>query len=235
MTKKASSSKKDLSQVKYIISDWDGTLVDSFPNYTVVFSRLMREKFGVDQALSSQYYISTAGEALTNQIREAAKRFAGQSIENTIELEQLFWDYQKDSPAPPIIEGALETLKFLKEKGYKIIIWSGTRTDILGIKLQQTRLGQFVDFYIGNEPGSQEKVKGPFLFEEIAKHSDLSAEDLQRQAVVIGDGRGDMKAGQKVHCPTIGTLRTTPKQDLRSAGADFIIPSIKDLPGLLTH
>jgi len=225
----------DLSNVSYIISDWDGTLVDSFPDYTAAFARLMQEKFGVDPKQSKPYYISTAGEALTNQIRIAAQRFTGQDVDDTVDLEQLFWDFQKDSDPPPVIDGANQTLETLVSNGFKIAVWSGTRTDILGIKLQQTGLRQFVDFEIGNTPGSTTQVKGSVLFKEIAKHFGISASDLCSQSVVIGDGVGDIRAGQAVNCPTVGILKTQTKDIFIAAGADFIIPSIKDLPSLLIH
>ncbi|MDO8487210.1 MAG: HAD hydrolase-like protein [Candidatus Curtissbacteria bacterium] len=225
----------DLSNIRYIISDWDGTLSDSWPDYLAAFCKLMEEKFGVDPDKSKQYYNFTAGAALSNQIKEAAQKFANTTVEDTIELENLFWKYQKDLPAPPVINGASQALQELKNKGYKIVVWSGTRSDILVDRLVKTDLDKFIDFSIGNVPGSSTQVKGQGLFAEIAKHLNISTDELRQKAVVIGDGTGDIKAGREVGCPTIG-IPKKPEDGkvLETAGADFVIQSIKDLPSLLT-
>lgn len=225
--------KKDLSSIRYIISDWDGTLVDSWQDYLTAFSRLMKEKFHVDLKKSREYYNSTAGRALTNQITEAAKRFANQTIENTVELENLFWDYQKDLFPPSVIDGALETLQEMKNRGYTIVVWSGTRSDILVDRLEKTGLGEYVDFSIGNVPGSKDLVKGQGLFAKIAEHLGVSIGELREKAVVIGDGKGDIEAGREVECPTIGIPKKPEDGEmLLDAGADFIVPTIKNLAKL---
>lgn len=223
----------DLSNVRYIISDWDGTLVDSMPTYAAAYSRLMREKFGIDEAESGKYYLSTAGTVLTNQIKDGAKNFAGQQVEDTLELENLFWSYQIGSSTPQVIAGAQETLRELKERGYTIVVWSGTRSDVLVDALERTKLEEYISFSIGNEPRSSTKVKGRGLIDEIAASLKIPLDSLLSQSVVIGDGVGDIRAGIEINCPTIGILKTQPREKLQAEGADFIIPQISDLPALL--
>lgn len=223
----------DLKNIHYIISDWDGTLVDSMDGYVEAFGQVMNQSFGIDLESAKKYYASVySGGVLSQQIKDTVKKFTGESIVATIDLERKFFDYQKDFPPPAVINGARKTLQTLK--GYKITIWSGTRTDILGIKLKQTGLDRFVDFYIGNEPGSITQVKGPALFAKIAKHFGIDPEVLKSQSLVIGDGEGDINAGKAVGCPTIGVIRTKTRKDFQSAGADFVITSIKDLPSLIS-
>lgn len=223
----------DLSNVRYIISDWDGTLVDSMPAYAAAYSRLMKEKFGVVESESREYYLSTAGTALTNQIKEGAKNFAGQQIEDTLELENLFLSFQIGSNPPEIIDGVQEILKELKDQGYTIIVWSGTRSDALADALKSTKLEQYISFSIGNEPGSSTRVKGKGLIGDIANFLGTSPDSLSNQSIVIGDGAGDIRAGKEINCPTIGILKTQPKEKLQAEGADFIITKIGDLPALL--
>lgn len=223
----------DLSNIRYIISDWDGTLVDSIPTYTAAYSRLMREKFGIDEAESGEYYLSTAGTALTNQIKEGAKNFSGQQVKDTLELENLFWSYQIGSGPPQVIEGAQETLRELKERGFTIVVWSGTRSDVLADALKSTKLEEYISFSIGNQPGSSTKVKGRGLIDDIAASLKIPPDSLLSQSVVIGDGIGDVRAGKEINCPTIGILKTQPKEKLQAEGADFIITKISDLPALL--
>lgn len=150
----------------------------------------------------------------------------------TSELESWYWDFRGALPVPKVIDGAAEALKKLKDKGLTIVVWSGTRPDVLEDLLETTGLGQSVDFSVGNVPGSDVTIKGNGLFAEIAKHFGISPEDLRKQAVVVGDGRGDIEAGREVGCPTVGVIKTTSGGKLKEAGADFVIKDISELPAL---
>lgn len=224
----------NLSKVKYIISDWDGTLVNSLRNYANAFAKVITANFGGDPEEIKKDYISTAGTALTDQIQQAAQKFTGQQIIDTAKLEQQFWSSQIDLSAPTIIEGARETLIRLKNTGLTIVVWSGTKTEVLRQTLKDTGLDQFVAFAIGNVPGSKTMVKGEWAFGEIARELGISVEDLRKQSLVVGDGIGDIKAGKSVHCPTVAVLKTGSEEVLTNAGADFIIAKIGDLPALLS-
>ena len=223
----------DLSSIKYVISDWDGTLVDSMPTYTAAYSKLMKERFEVDEVESRQYYLSTAGTVLTNQIKEGARNFAHQQIEDTLELENQFWSFQIGSKPPEVIEGAEDVLQNLRQLGLTIVVWSGTRTDVLRSAIRDTGLGNYISFAIGNEPGSETKVKGRGLLEDVARNLQVPAAILPGQSIVIGDGVGDIRAGKEINCPTVGILKTQPREKLEAEGADFIVAKISDLPALL--
>lgn len=220
----------DLSGIRLVISDWDGTLVDSMLAYTQCFLKVMEELGGEPDELR-KYYLSSAGTALATQIRDAAKQFAGREIEDTRYLEAKFFDYYLEMGDIRVLEGVPETLRYLKENGFKIAVWSSTRTDILGKKLEQTGLDQFVDFYVGAVPGDTQKVKGPYLFAEIAKHFQVPIETLQQEAVVIGDGIGDIEAGINSGAKTIGL--GAQREKLAEAGADFVTRDISELPKLI--
>lgn len=226
---------KDLSNIRYIISDWDGTLIDSWSQYLDAFAILMQERFGIDPDTSKEYYDSTAGESLAYQIQDAARKFAGINIKETLPLENLFWDNQNKLPLPPVIDGALETLRELKGRGYTVIVWSGTRSDILKDRLEKTGLGKYVDFSVSNEPGNSAKVKGGYLFTQISNYLKIPIDQLREKAVITGDGKGDIEGGIQVGCQTIG-IPKKPEDGkvLEDAGADFVIPSIKNLLSLFT-
>lgn len=224
----------DLSNVRYIISDWDGTLADSWPEATAAFTHVMLEKFGIDPKTSEEYYNETAGRALSGQIKDAAKRFKSIDVENTEELESAYFTFRMTLPPPKVIEGAPEALKELKEKRFTIVVWSGTRSDVLEDAIEKTGLKQYINFSIGNYPGSDVMVKGKGLFAQIAKHLGLSTDQLRSQSVVIGDGKGDIDAGREVGCPTIAIpKKPEDEKGLVNAGADFIVSKISDLPALL--
>lgn len=90
----------DLSNVHYIISDWDGTLADSWPEATAAFTHVMLEKFGIESKTSEEYYNETAGRALSGQIKEAAKRFKFIDVDNTLKLESAYFNFRMTLPPP---------------------------------------------------------------------------------------------------------------------------------------
>lgn len=236
MTQELSKPKEiDLSNVRYIISDWDGTLADSWPEATAAFTNVMLEKFGIDPKISEEYYNETAGRALSGQIKDAAKRFKFIDVENTLKLESAYFTYRMTLPPPKVIVGTPEALKDLKEKGFTIVVWSGTRSDVLEDAIEKTGLKQYINFSIGNYPGSDVMVKGKGLFAKIAKRLGISTDQLRIQSVVIGDGKGDIDAGREVGCPTIAIpKKPEDEKGLVKAGADLIIAKISDLPALLS-
>lgn len=223
------SKEKDLTKVSFVICDWDGTLVDSMPAYVRCFVKAL-EEFGIDPDILKNYYMSTSGTPLHNQIRDVVKKFAGKDLTDSNELEKQFFDHYLQMGDIQTLDGAKDTLVCLKKNGYKIVVWSGTRTDILGNKLKQTRLGDYVDFYIGNVPGDDRMVKGPGPFAQIAKHFQIPVKKLQRESIVIGDRIGDIEAGKNSGTRTIGL--GPQREKLAQAGADFTISNIDELPSL---
>lgn len=222
----------DFEKIDYLISDWDGTLTDSMPAYTESFSKTLNEVFGVARQDSRKYFLSTAGEPLSSQLREATLTFAQAIVENTTGLEEQFWRNLKGLK-PDILPDAKKFLAQVKKRGRKIVIWSGTRTDVLREKIELLSFSNLVDYAIGNEPGSLSMVKGPGLFAKIAEYFGISEDELRQKSLIMGDGVGDIKAGLAVGVPTIGIVKTQPKEVLENAGANLIVDSLQALSKFL--
>ena len=217
-----------IPNVKYIISDFDGTLVNSMPIYTQCFLKTLNGIVNNPEALT-KFYLRTAGQSLASQIKTAMKKFSNKTIEDTTPLEAKFFEHYQQYSSIEVIQGAKEALEKIAANGIKIAVWSGTRTDILGEKLKQGNL--FVDYYLGNVPGNSQLVKGPALFQQIADRFHISVDQLKQESLVVGDGIGDIEAGQKSGARTVGL--GPQREQLRVAGADYIIETMADLPALL--
>ena len=226
----------ELPHVGYVIFDRDGTLAESMQSYADAFVQVMGQEFaGVDDRKVREYYLSRPSGVLSNQFKEAAQMFAQKDVAETVDLESKMWNAILDLGPPTVIEGAPEALKHLKEKGLKIAVWSGTRTDVIGKKLEQTGLDQYVDFFIGNVPGSETLIKGPGLFAKIAEHFQITIEELQQQSLVLGDGTNDMLAGQTAGAAVlIGVKGLKSKEQLTTAGANLVISGISNLSKLFS-
>lgn len=216
----------DLSSVQYLVSDWDGTLVDSNKPYTQAFVSVMHSKFGIEEDLLAKFYKGSLGSPLSYQIKEVAKMLANINIEDTLPLEDNFWS-NLTNLKPRILSGSKDGLSQLRQKGIKIAVWSGTKSEVLAKHIADLSFSSLVDFSIGNTPGSEKLVKGPGLFRIIADHFGLSVNDLSKKSLVIGDGKGDIDAGRAVGAIVGGIGDDDESPILKKA--DFIFKSLSDL------
>lgn len=211
----------DFSNISYLISDWDGTIIDSMPAKTESFIKVVNEKFHADPATLRQFYNSTAGMPLSFQIKECVRKFANIQIDNSLPLEEEFYRNLEGSRSI-ILEGAKDFLKKIKQKGLKVVIWSGTTTKILGKEIFNHSLSQYVDYYIGNVMGSNKLIKGSGLFRIIAEKFVVTEEELAKKSLIIGDGNGDVLVGKQVGARTAAFR-------LQKSGADFYFENYSEL------
>src|SRR3990167_5945021 len=170
----------DLSRVKYVIFDWDGTIVDSMPEYTKAFSSLLKDEFNISERFSADFFTGEAGgKALSFQLKEAISRFAHVDIQDSEDFETKFWESLKDQ-SPNLMPGVKEFLQELRRRGFFIVSWSGSPGDINKNVAKKIGVSDLIDFITGSERGSNIKVKGPGLFEEIAKHFNIEPEGMPK-------------------------------------------------------
>ncbi len=220
----------DLSGIRYVILDWDGTVVDSMPVYIKTFSSILKKQFNILEDQSEQFFTGEAGgKALSYQFKEGIRRFANVDIQDSENLESIFWDLLKDQ-SPSLIVGIKELLIELRRRNMFIISWSGSPGDINQSVAERVGLSDFFDLITGSERGSSTKVKGQELFEDIAKHFGISSVDLARQSLVVGDMKGDVDAGLQVGAITAGF--GDPK-DPKFKDADFVFQTHQELLDML--
>lgn len=224
------SPEVDFSGIEFIISDWDGTLADSMPAYTASYAKILFNDFGIDEDASKKFYVDKTGAPLSSQFREGVRQFAGKDIINTLPYEERFWENLK-TIKPDLLPGAKEFIAKLRLLGFHVVVWSGTRTDVLQKGIDQLSFSKLVDFAIGNKPGSTTLVKGKGLLRNIAEHFHLDSKTLAEKALVIGDGSGDIKAGKAIKARIAGF--GDPK-DPNLVGADFVFNDYNALVDILS-
>ena len=193
----AAGNKTPLKNIKYLLSDWDGTLVYSMEGLSKAFEKTLKQEFSIKKKGVKKYYLSMLGLPLSHQFISTIHKFTGRKITKTEKLEKLFWQ-NLGGLTPKPIEGAEVFLKEAKKRGYKIIVWSGTKTDILREKIGLLGFKKYIDFAIGNTPGKSTLVKGPGLWKIICKRLKLSPKDGSKKTLVLGDGTGDIEAARAI-------------------------------------
>jgi len=129
---------------------------------------------------------------------------------------------------PKQIPGAKEFLEGIKNIGFHIAIWSGTREDILKKQIKALGLDPFIEFSVGNPMDTTAKDKAP-LFPQIVDFYKIPKEELIEKSIVFGDGVGDIEAGKEVGVTTAGFIKNPENKDkLENAGADLLVKNFEE-------
>lgn len=211
----------DFSNISYLISDWDGTIIDSMPAKTEAFIKVISAKFPIDPTVLRKFYNDTASMPLNFQIKKSVNKFANIRIEDSLLFEEEFYRNLEDTKFE-IFPGAKNFLIAVKQKGITVVIWSATTTDILRKQISLYDLSSYVDYCIANTLGSDKLVKGSQLFKKIAGKFGISESKLAKKSLVIGDENGDILAGKQVGAKT-AAFRLT------GTDADFYFETYSEL------
>ena len=120
-------------------------------------------------------------------------------------------------------EGALDFLSYAREKGYKIAIFSGVRSDIISAMLLISESGFKPDFILGQDP--------TLSFED----NSLLLKSLNEKyfvEFVIGDKKSDLEPGKEIGANTI-FLKGNHSEGNEEDIADYVISSFVEAKNLL--
>lgn len=213
----------NFKDIKTIFFDYDGTLHDSMriygPAFKKAYSYLVENGFAepkewTDEDISgwlgynSQEMWEIFMPNLPKEIRDKGREIVGDEMKSLIEEGKAV-----------LYEGAIETLDYLKNKGYHLVFISNCRryyrdshANLFGLR------NYFQDMVCSEEYGFIPK------YEILAKIKDRYPEEM----VIIGDRKHDIEAGRKNNIYTIGC-----KYGFASEGelenVDIVINNITEL------
>jgi len=216
-----------LENVKTIVLDYDGTLHDSINIYGPAFRKAYQ--FLVDQhqvpsrtwedkaiikwlGLSSKEMWEAFMPNLDSELREQAGNMIGEEMKNLLQNKKAV-----------LYEGALETLEYLKNRGYKLIFLSNCSRTYMDHSRELFGLDHYFDEMLCAQD-----------YDFIPKYEILSKFMGQWEAeiVVVGDRNKDMEAGKQNNLQTIACLYGYAQGD-ELKDADYKINHIKELCKLL--
>lgn len=211
-----------LTDVKYLIFDLDGTLIDS--------SR------GVAEA--TNYAFEKMGEK-QRSIEEIAS-FIGFPLEDMFHAfsdgsYEEFWEHFQESGKNAIAASARpignsdRILRALKKKGYQIGIGTTKRRIHVAKILRNLGWDKLIDTYVGAD--DVEEVKpAPDSFIETMNRLGARTEN----SLVIGDTVNDVKAAKMSGIPVVAVKSIFGhEQDLKASEPDYLLDSLDELLELL--
>ena len=224
--------------IKNVFFDVDDTVI----SYQESFPGVIKEMFG---KYGYSYDINEVKRAYTEQstaLWDAVERgeISGTELRNRrwpqimralnlpegeeMELENVFRTALSHNY--PLEKGALELFKYLKEKGYKVVIASNACQWQQEIRIEKSGLGQYTyGVYCSNEIGFEKPHKE--FFDAVLKMSDSKPEEtLMVGDSITADVGGAKNAGLKA-------CWYNPNGNEDTVGADYVIGSLTDLMKIL--
>lgn len=214
---------KIFDNVKAVIFDLDGTLVDSMWMWRDIDIEFLG-KYGIELPENLQSEIE--GMSFSETAVYFKNRFKlTQSLEAIKEeWNQMAWD--KYMTSVPLKEGTLELLRFLKNNNIKAGIATSNSRELVELVIEKHK----VNGYFHSIRTSCEVEKGkpsPDIYQLVAKDLDMAAKDCLVFEDVIQGIMAGRNAGMKV-CAVYDSYSsdvTDKKQEL----ADYYIESFKEL------
>jgi pyrophosphatase PpaX len=210
------------NKINTVLFDLDGTLIDT--NELIISSFLHT----LEHYFPSQYK------------REDVLPFLGPTLKETFELmdrskvDEMIATYRKynlshhDSFVTEF-PTVLDTVKILKELGYKVGIVTTKLSDVVMKGLKLTKLDSYFDVIVALDDVEKAKPDPEPIFKAL-KQLDSTPEE----AIMVGDNHHDILAGRNAGTKTAGVAWTIKGRDyLEQFAPDYILDEMADLLKIL--
>ena len=196
-------------QIKYILFDFDGTLVDSMTFLENNAVSLLVEYYGYLKAEATQSYRETTGLPFIQQMEIIAPDKQELNSKTVKEFERMKIDRIFEQK---FFADSLDVLTKLKERGYKLGISSGTIEKIIQEYLKNYKI-DLVDDILGWKPNFE---KGTDHFNFVMKRHGLKEFNI----VFIGDSLHDARRAKNNHISFIGKIGMFNQNDFENIAND---------------
>jgi HAD superfamily hydrolase (TIGR01509 family) len=218
--------------VKAVIFDLDGTLASFNLDYKTL--RTLVKKHLMDKGVPES--ILSLNESIFEMLRKTDDwaHGSGQPARLIEEAQRETWKiaekYELEAASRTnLLPGVLDTLKTLRRMGLKVGLCTINSEKSVNCILDRFRIASLFDVAISRNQVKHVKPH-PEHLEAALKILGVSA----AEAVVVGDSSTDMQSAKKLKAIAVGLpTGVSAVEQLTSAGADYIIESMTDLPVLI--
>ena len=208
---------------KFVVFDLDGTLIDTLTGLTEAVNLTLKE--------INKPYIYTKEEVKTFIGRGAKRLFAlaSKNDNNPAEFELFLKNYERCQYISEVFPGVKKTLLALKEKGYKLLIYSNKPDSILQ-KLIKEKLGDIEFSYVQGQDNRYPPKPDITLLTNILNKLNLKAED----GIYVGDSIVDLETARnaKMKC-VIFSFGYGDQKEIINSSPDFYFDKFEQLNEIL--
>jgi len=213
-----------LTQIRLLIFDLDGTLVDSKTDLALSVNAV-REQMGL-APLAHEVVASYVGHGVANLVRRA---LGDEATEENIERGlALFVDHYRQHMLDNTVvyPGVREALEDLRDRNLAVL--SNKRTAFSRAMLTGLGIAHYFSFIYGDDSFEQKKPD-PVGVNKLIRDTGVSA----RETMVIGDSDTDVLTGRNAGVWTCGVTYGFGAHTLASCPPDLLLGDLRELPTLL--
>lgn len=209
-----------MSNAKYIIFDFDGTLADTIDLAFNIFNRIAHE-YNLKQIREEDKLALS-----TQKPKDLLKKYEVSKVKLVLLLLRIRKEMANHLSDLKLVNGIKESLQAIKQSGFRLGILTSNSKNNVSIFLENNNLTDLIDFiYSGKSIFGKDKVMKS-LFEQ----EKLSKGDI----IYVGDEIRDIEASKKVGIPVISvTWGLNNSEILASFHPDQIAHSPKELLGCI--
>lgn len=213
-----------IAQVKLVIFDWDGTVMDSVPKIVRSLQiAAARCDVPVPPAHEAKQIIGLSLGPAMNVLFPGAS----QAVRDTLAEQYKHAYLHLDDTPTPFFTGAEPLFQTLKQRGYRLAVATGKARRGLDRVLHETATGHY--FCATRCADEAESKPHPLMLQQLLQHFALTPE----QAVMVGDSKYDLQMAQAIGMPRIGITHGVHGHAEFAALSPVAV--VDDLPSLLAH
>lgn len=196
----------DFREKELIIFDFDGTLINSVQDLASALNKMLSHfnfsPLTVEQVIP---FVGNGAKLLVGRSLEQALQDSAEEKEVSQELLQeasgVFLNAYKDNYCEQTYTypGVVETLNYLNNKGYKMVIATNKPFQFIEPILEKLAIKHFFKYWIGGDSLEQKKPNAaPLLY--LAKEMNTEID----KCIMVGDSKNDILTAQNAGMDSIG-------------------------------
>jgi phosphoglycolate phosphatase len=186
---------------KLLIFDLDGTLINSIPDLALAINKML-ESINIGP-LPLEKVKSFIGNGAKTLVTRSLNYTHNNNVPEEL-FDKAFPKFMSSYKANPCEEtflysGVEETLQYLKDKGYKMMICTNKPIEFVEPILEKLNIKKYFQKWIGENSLSEKKPSGEPLL-HLAKEANVAIEDC----LMIGDSKNDILSASNAKMENIG-------------------------------
>ncbi|HZH69571.1 MAG TPA: phosphoglycolate phosphatase [Flavobacteriaceae bacterium] len=211
-----------------LIFDFDGTLINSIPDLTLAINKMLSHyNFSALTIKEVTPFIGNGALPLVKRALKAAMKKESSSEVNFNEAFDIYLAAYKEITCKDtfMYPGVLDTLKYLKQKEYKMVICTNKPMAFVEPILNTLKIKHFFQLWIGENSLAEKKPSATPLL-HLVKEMNSSIE----KSIMIGDSKNDILAAQNAKMDSIGvTYGYNYNENISDYNPSHVVDNFTDL------